>query len=62
MRIFLGIASIAEKRPVKVISITFLFREIDQKVVYQLLPNLAILEQFGWLSSGSELVDMWGPL
>ena len=62
MRIFLGIASIAEKRPVKVTSITFLFREIDQKAVYQLLPNLAILEHFGWLSSGSELVNMWGPL
>ena len=47
MHIFLGIASIAEKRPVKVTSITFLFREIDQKAVYQLLPNLAILEHFG---------------
>ena len=38
------------------------FRETEQLVVYQLLPNLAVWENFGWLSSGSEPASMWGPL
>ena len=32
----------------------FLFGEVEQLVVYQLLPNLAIWEDFIWLSSDSE--------
>ena len=30
----------------------------EQLVVYQLLPNLTILEDFEWPSSGSEPVNM----
>ena len=42
---------------------TFLFREVEQLAIYQLLPNLTIWECFGWLFSGSELaVSMWAPL
>ena len=42
MRIFPQIASFAKKRPLKVISTAFLFREVEQLAVYQLLPDLAI--------------------
>ena len=37
---------IATKRPLKVTSTTFLFREVEQLVVYQLLSNLTIWEDF----------------
>ena len=42
MRMFPKIALIAKKRPLKVISKTFLFREVEQLAVYQLLPNLTL--------------------
>ena len=45
----------------KVANTTFLFREVEQLVVYQMLSNLDIWEDLGWLSSGSELESMWGP-
>ena len=46
-----------KKSPMKVTSITFLFREVEQLAFYQLLPNIAILEDFEWLSSGP--VSKW---
>ena len=58
MHIFPKITSIAKKNPVKVTSITLLFREVEQLAVYQLIPNLATLEDFEWLSLGSEPVSM----
>ena len=36
----------------------FLFWEVEKLAVYQLLSNLAIGEDFGWLSSGSEPVSI----
>ena len=42
---------IAKKRQLKKTSTTLLCREVEQLAVYQLLPNLAIGEDFGWLSS-----------
>ena len=62
MHIFLKIASIAKKSPVKVTSTTFLFQRSRTISRYQLLPNLATGEDFEWLSSGSEPVSMWGSL
>ena len=62
MHIFIKINLITKKHPVKVTSTIFLFREVEQLAVYQLLPNLAIWEDFGWLSSGGELVSIWGTL
>ena len=62
MRFFPKIALIAKKRPLKVTSIIFLFTEVEQLAVYQLLPNLTIWEDFRWLSSGGEPVSMWAPL
>ena len=46
MCIFPKIALIAKKCQLKVISTTFLFREVEQLTVYQLLPNLTIREYF----------------
>ena len=63
MCIFPKLALIAKKSPLKVNSTTFLFREVEQLAVYQLLPNLTISEDFGWLSSGSEpVMSIWEPL
>ena len=42
MHIFIKIYLITKKHPVKVTSTIFLFREVEQLAVYQLLPNLAI--------------------
>ena len=51
MRIFPQIASFANKRPfLKVTSTTFRFREVGQLVVYQVLPDLNIWEDFGQMS------------
>ena len=58
MHIILKIASAAKKRPMKVTSTMFLFWEVEQLAVYQLLSNLAIGEDVGWLSSGSEPVSI----
>ena len=60
--IFLKIASIVKRCLVKVTITAFLFREVEQLAVYQLLTNLAVWEDFGWLSSGSEPVSMRGLL
>ena len=40
----------------------FLFREVEQLAVFQLLPNLTVWEYFAWLSSGTEPVGMWAHL
>ena len=50
MRIFPQIASFTKKRPLKVISTAFLFREVEQLAVYQLLPDLAIGEDFSQMA------------
>ena len=42
-------------------STTFLLRDVEQITVYQLLPDLAVLKNFGWLSSFSGTVSMRGP-
>lgn len=46
-----------KKSPMKVTSITFLFREAEQLACYQLLPNIVILQDFEWLSS--DPVSKW---
>ena len=41
----------------------FLFREIEQLAVYQLLPGLAIWEDFSLMTGcDNEPVSMWAPL
>ena len=42
MCIFPQISSFSKKHQLKVTSVMFLFREIEQLAVYQLLPGLAI--------------------
>ena len=42
-------------------STTFLLRDVEQITVYQLLPDLAVLKNFRWLSSCSGTVSMRGP-
>ena len=49
MRIFPKIALIPKKHPLIMTSVTFLFKEVEQLTVYQLLPNLTIWEDFGRL-------------
>ena len=61
MHILPEIASISNRRPLKVNSTTFLFRKRKQLAVYLLLPNLAIWRHFVWLLSGSKLVSMRAP-
>ena len=58
MHIIQKLLQLQKKRPMKVTSTMFLFWEGEKLVVYQLLPNLAIGEDFGWLSSGSEPVSI----
>ena len=50
------------KRRLKVTTTTFLFREVEQWEIYQLVPNVSRWKYFGWLSSRSEPVSMWGSL
>ena len=55
MRIFPKIALIPKKHPLIMTSVTFLFKEVEQLTVYQLLPNLTIWEDFGCLLA----VNQW---
>ena len=53
---------IAKKRPLKMTSTTFLFREAEQLGVYQLLPNLTIWHQWACEHLCKTSVENSGPL